>query len=446
MLLSRPDAMAAFTSAQQELAFLESQRFSPDAVAGVQEAKLKALWARAVRTPYYESLAGTSPEQFHLLPITPKAVVKSRPELFRVEDGEEPLKYYETSGTTGAPTSTPRVAADIVWNTISVASGWKRVLRPEDRVIMLLPSDLAPIGDLVSNVCEYLGVCLVRCYPFAMGICDWDRIQQVFERYQPTCLFASPGVIIQFMRTLKQRGKFESARQSVTKLMLMGEVLTPSLRQMLAQTWEAQAYDASYGSTETGTIATTCEHGHLHIITHSYVLEIEASDGLVPLAPDQKGDLVVTPLNNYARPMLRYGMGDVVQVYSPDLCACGSAQPVLRVMGRKAETVEIQGVPLDVGTVERVIYAAPGITGYLIEVTTSGNRARLLLEKDIDFPEDDGAIRTAWLHQEFSAIGINWDEVLLLSQLPAITKSSAGQKNWKKTNIRVVPDDASALR
>ena len=436
MLLSHPHAFQAFEAAQHELEQLEKSFFAQKEVESVKAEKLERLWERAITVPYYKHLVNFDPGHLNSLPVTPKSVVKKQPELFFAQRGKH-IKYYESSGTSGIPTATPRLAEDIIWNTVSVISCWKRILG-DDKVATLLPSDISPVGDLVSNVCEYLGICLVRCYPFALGISDWNRIERLFQRYQPTCLFAAPGVLVQLMRVLKQRGGFTAAKESVSKIMLLGEVSTSGLRQMLAKNWEAKVYDVSYGSTETGTIAAACEDQQLHVLAHSFILEVDDGSEILPLKPGLRGELVVTTLNNYARPLLRYATGDLVEIKSSSSQTHDLHLPLLKVLGRKDERIQIKGVALDVETLESQIYKLSGITGYMIEMNKSGEHAKLLLEKDIDFPSELEKQTIESLGEAFKEQGFDWDATFMLNQLPTITKSGGGQKNWKKTNVRMI--------
>ncbi|MDR6226594.1 phenylacetate--CoA ligase family protein [Desmospora profundinema] len=433
MILNHLTKSEVFQCAISEMKYLEEKGFDPDAITSLQQSKLTKLIQRASNTQYYKGLK--EERDFYRLEKTPKVVVKENPDLFHSGMKEKAIKYYETSGTTGIPTPTPRSARDIIWNTISVASLWKRVIQSDDRVVSMLPSDLSPIGDHIANVCEYLDTTFVRSYPFALGICDWDRVQQLFIRYRPTCLFASPGVLIQLMRLLKRRNTFENLRESIHKIMLLGEVSTPGMRAMLEKQWRAEVFDASYGSTETGTIAATCEHGRLHALLHSFILELYEKDKVIQFQPGMTGELVVTPLNNYAKPVLRYAIGDLVEV-SQEACTCGMGLPVLKILGRQEEMIQVNGVNLRLDLIEQVIYNARGITGYMVETNMDNSFFRLLLEKDVDYDGKEGDIDL--LEKNFEQIGIKWDGVILLNQLPSVTKSGAGQKNWKKTNIRLV--------
>lgn len=437
LLLTSPRTVEIAQDAQNDLVCLEQQHFASEHIKNIQQRKLPLLWQRAITAPYYAAYAQEAIGGLEKVPVTPKSMVKQQAELFIPPHTQQPLKYYETSGTSGLPTPTPRLAEDIIWNTISVASLWKRVVQPEDRVASLLPSDVAPIGDLIANVCEYLGIGMVRCYPYAMGICDWDRLEHIFTTYQPTCIFAAPGVLIQWMRLLKQRKKLEMISQSVAKIMLLGEVCTPGLQRMLARNWQAQVFNASYGSTETGTIGATCEYQSLHALLYSYILELRVSGQLSPLDTGVRGELIATPLNNFARPLLRYATGDVVTISPPALCQCGLELPILHIQGREEDQLQLNGTSLDLETIENLVYELPNITGYMIEMSASTGQARLLLEKDVDFDDSQRNWLPA-LQEQFATRGVVWADIIVLNQLPSITKSGAGQKNWKKTNVRVI--------
>lgn len=440
MLLWAGDARKTLEEAEAEHDRLAAAGFSPTAVTAVRAEKVERVLERAADAPYYRGvLAGH--DDLTSLPVTPKAAVRARPEDFLTPAAARAVKYYETSGTSnGGPLPTPRLVEDVVWNAVTIAGAWSRVVARDDRAANLLPSDVAPIGDTVAVVCEYLGVPLVRCYPYATGICDFDRVAAIFARFRPTCVFAAPGLLIQLMRALKRRSVFEDVASSVAKIMLLGEVATPSIRSMLEREWSADVFDAAYGSTETGTIAATCPAKRLHVLAHAFVPEVHshgAAQTWTGAGAALQGAFVVTTLNAFARPLLRYATED--EVVLGDGCECGSGLPLLTVRGRAAETVRVAGADLDVAAVEEVVYSVPGVTGYLIELdgSVTPNRARLVLERDVGSDADDRQVRTT-VAGAFETRGARFDDVVVVGQLPAITKSGAGQKNWKRTNVRVV--------
>ncbi|GGS85433.1 hypothetical protein GCM10010270_66930 [Streptomyces violaceus] len=408
--------------------------------------KLSAAWERARGTRAYGAGEGRvdigefSLDRFRDLPVTPRESLKARPLDFAAVSPTEASKYYETTGTTGQPTPTPRRAEDTIWNTVSVAEAWRPLLGSDERAVILLPSDIVPVADLVAGVCEYLDHAHIRAYPFATGISDWDRLESMWRTYRPTTVFVAPGVALQFTRLLAQRGQLDELNSSVERLMLLGEVNTAPFRARLGRWWNADVYDASYGSTETGTLAAACAHGRQHLLPAATYFELATPEGVVPLhdrGGHERGRLVVTPLNAHARPLLRLDTGDEVSVEAD--CPCGSAAPAITVHGRSSDGLRVRGTPLSVRAVEEVVYGVTDATGYLLEVDSEGSYARLLLERGIGAGRDgepEECRRVQARSEEL--LGLRWDGVVFVNSLPANTKSGASQKSWKRSNIREV--------
>jgi phenylacetate-CoA ligase len=399
--------------------------------------KAATCWTRARKAPAYREIGDYSWASLAALPVTTKEQLKADPWRFVAARPDESAKYYETSGTTGRSTPTPRLAADIIWNTVSVASAWGDVIGPRDRVISLLPSDVVPAGDLVTSVCEYLDVPVARAYPFATGISDWDRLATLVANFEPTVLFMSPGVALQATGLYLKRGQLAELSRSVRSIMLLGEVCVPALRTRLGDWWDARVLDASYGSTETGTLAATCRAGGLHLLTAANHFELAADDGPRPWTAPGTGRLVVTPLNLYARPLLRYDTGDAVSLSTG--CGCGRATPVVTVLGRSSDGQRVRGTTLSPHLVEEIVYGETSALGYLVETDREGSRFRLLLERS---PEADRAGEPAAATAVCAAFreraGLDCDQALFVNSLPSTTKSGGSLKNWKRSNFRVV--------
>jgi phenylacetate-CoA ligase len=90
---------------------------------------------------------------------------------------------------------------------------------------------------------------------------------------------------------------------------------------------------SNYSASEAGYIALQCPAGSgYHVM--SEVIHVETLDAQGrACAPGEIGRVVVTPLYNFAMPLLRYEIGDEAEVGAP--CACGRGLPVLaRIAGR----------------------------------------------------------------------------------------------------------------
>ncbi|MTI98600.1 MAG: phenylacetate--CoA ligase family protein [Marinobacter adhaerens] len=98
-----------------------------------------------------------------------------------------------------------------------------------------------------------------------------------------------------------------------------------------------------YGCEEVGLIACECEqHKGMHLnLPHVYVEFLDDQNN--PVAPGEPGKIVVTDLNNFAMPLIRYRVEDV-GVYSERDCSCGRGFPLLeRLEGRVADFLKLPG-------------------------------------------------------------------------------------------------------
>jgi phenylacetate-CoA ligase len=89
-----------------------------------------------------------------------------------------------------------------------------------------------------------------------------------------------------------------------------------------------------YGCREVGNIAQECsEQSGLHMNSEHILVEVLDEDGL-PCEPGKTGEIVVTDLDNYAFPFIRYRIEDIGTL-SSIACPCGRGLPMLeKVEGR----------------------------------------------------------------------------------------------------------------
>ena len=111
------------------------------------------------------------------------------------------------------------------------------------------------------------------------------------------------------------------------------EAVDPELHEICRRVWNVPLVD-EYSAMETGPIATQCpDHIHYHVNAENVIVEILDADD-EPRAPGEMGRVIVTSLNNFASPFIRYDLGDVA-IPGPSPCPCGRGLPVIeRVLGR----------------------------------------------------------------------------------------------------------------
>src|SRR3990172_1300419 len=110
------------------------------------------------------------------------------------------------------------------------------------------------------------------------------------------------------------------------------EVLMPEVRGNIENAFGAPVIDI-YGTWETDNIAYECKyHKGYHIAMDSVIMEF-LRDGK-PINPHEEGEVVVTVLNNFAQPFIRYNLKDIAS-YNKELCPCGRTFPLInQIKGR----------------------------------------------------------------------------------------------------------------
>lgn len=152
---------------------------------------------------------------------------------------------------------------------------------------------------------------------------DWLVAQQ------PAYILSLPSNLRELLRLSRERG---IRLDGLLEARSFGEVVSAELRADVRATWGVNLVD-SYSATEIGTMATQCPHSDgYHVMAETMLLEVLADDGRA-CEPGEVGQIVVTPLQNFAMPLIRYRINDHAEV--GERCACGRGLPVLkRIVGR----------------------------------------------------------------------------------------------------------------
>jgi phenylacetate-CoA ligase len=105
-------------------------------------------------------------------------------------------------------------------------------------------------------------------------------------------------------------------------------------RRAIEEAFGCRVFD-KYGSREFSGIAYECEaHAGHHVVAENYIVEILV-DGRAA-RPGEIGEVVVTDLNNFCLPLIRYRLGDLAEALATEeTCACGRGLPRIgRIEGR----------------------------------------------------------------------------------------------------------------
>ncbi len=153
---------------------------------------------------------------------------------------------------------------------------------------------------------------------------DIDYQLAWLQRQNPDYVLSFPSNLDELARRSLERGV---RMPKLREVRAIGEVLTPETRQLVKAAWGVGIADI-YSARELGYIALQCPgHEHYHVQSEGVIVEIINDEGL-PCETGETGHVVVTPLHNFAMPLIRYRIGDLAQPGAS--CDCRRGLPVIR--------------------------------------------------------------------------------------------------------------------
>jgi len=180
-----------------------------------------------------------------------------------------------------------------------------------------------------------------------------------WRQFKPDMIFGHSHSIFIFAKFLLEHKITDLRPRGIVATSMM---LLDQERKIIEDAFKTQVSNR-YGCEEVGLIAVECElHNGMHINSSHIILEcLDENDQ--PVAYGEPGKLVITDLNNYGMPLIRYRVEDV-GVLSERKCGCGRTTPILeRLEGRVADFLKKTdgGQVAGVSLVERTLTKIPGL-------------------------------------------------------------------------------------
>ena len=192
------------------------------------------------------------------------------------------------------------------------------------------------------------------------GMSSAQRLRTIAE-VEATALMCTPTYALRLLEVAMEE-RFEHALESVERVICTGEpgASLPGVRRRIEEGFGARCYDHA-GLTEAGPFGYPCPAGGgLHVYDSEFVCEI-VDTGLRPVAPGERGELVLTPLRRTGFPVLRYRTGDVV-VQAAERCPEGHKDRWLPggIVGRTDDMVVIRGMNVYPSSIEEAVRGVRG--------------------------------------------------------------------------------------
>jgi phenylacetate-CoA ligase len=321
-------------AAPRYAALLRSQYWRPEQLESYREQRLRSTLAAAAKIPFYAQRFGgaVSPADLSSLQVLERSDISSLSASVRSLHSRNTAFVGErSSGTSG-------VAVELLFDTSHQrgrnaarirylrANGWNPLRRSVwfvgARLLTMRNVDYPGATELIKGFAS-IGVKFLSTWmPFNEAV-------ETLAQIQPVSIYAYPSGIDGILRVMEESGR---RLPSLRLAMCGGEVVEDSLRRRAREFFGVDLCD-NYGSTE-AFIAFQCPAGSYHINAEHVFLEIVDESGRA-VAPGATGRVLVTTLENYLMPLVRYEIGDYA-IGGRGACTCGRTLPLLgRVLGRQ---------------------------------------------------------------------------------------------------------------
>ena len=298
----------------------------------LQLAKLKALLAHCQReVPYYQDLfaqvgfvpdALTRLEDLRVLPTLTKAIVRANGDRLIARNMQGRLRIHHTGGSTGVPLTFYRhqeyeelAFAGMLRDFLQC--GW-RVGEP---IAMFWGAPGAAQGGARSRFLLRVKEQISRTFRFNA----FDISEENSRAWHRRLVAMGPAVWYGYASTIylvcRHFAELHLELPGVRGVFSTAEPLYDFQRELVEKALGCKVYNV-YGSTEVLDVACECRCGRMHVRPDSAIVEYGSA------VPGGGRELVLTSLNNYAMPYIRYVNEDLGEPCD-SVCECGDRSPLM---------------------------------------------------------------------------------------------------------------------
>lgn len=372
----------------------EIETMSREEIRALQLEKLKKQVAYAYNNvAWYRNkmdASGVSPdaiktlEDVRYLPFTDKQVLRDTYPfgLFAVPMNEV-ARLHASSGTTGKPIVAGYTKRDLdTWSDCIARLAMMAGVVPGDRAQMAFGYGMFTGGFGLHYGMEKLGACMI---PAGSG--NTQRHLMYINDFQTTVLIATPSYALHMCEFGEQQG-FDWAQSSLRIGLFGGEPCPPALKEEIERRMHIICTD-NYGLTEVMGPGVSgeclCCRDMQHIAEDHFLWEVIDPETGEPVPEGTPGELVLTPLDKEAFPVLRYRTHDLTYVIT-EPCECGRTHARMKkVRTRTDDMLIIRATNVFPSQVEDILASIKGVsTHYRIEVDNDSGMDHMVVMAELE--------------------------------------------------------------
>ena len=267
-------------------------------------------------------------------------------------------------------------------------------IRPGDAVFHFWP-----VATMVAGLSSMNGLIQLGTRYFLTAFFDTKTKLELMKRFDPKAVLTVPAYFTTLTETAKELDyNFKKDFPSMEAIVIAAGSYPVSWAKEMEETWGA-AISEQYGSTQMGTgFAITCEAGvlnkqggrHLmHILEPFVYAEVINRETGEPVEPGEAGEMVITPLERQASPLIRFATSDRVVYRHYEECPCG--RPFMGVengsIERYDDMIKMKGTNVWPTAIDSVVFSYKEVFDYRGRVFIS-DRGRETVTMDVEFKKD----------------------------------------------------------
>ena len=243
-------------------------------------------------------------------------------------------------------------------------------IRPGDAVLHFWP-----MATMTAGMVSYGGLVMLGARYFLTAFYDTKTKLEYMKRFDPKLIMTVPAYLTTLTETAKELGySFEKDFPSLESILIAASAYPESWALEMEETWKAKLHD-HYGSTQKGAaLALTCERGAMdngkrgmmHLLEPFVYSEVVDRETREPVKPGESGELIITPLEREASPIIRFGTDDKVIYRGYEECSCGRPYAGIEagVIERYDDMVKMKGMNVWPAAIDSVVFESKEVFDY----------------------------------------------------------------------------------
>ena len=367
-------------------------------------------------------------EDVSKLPILDKEDIRKNVNLLGAQNENVRTSVRYTSGLTGIPLKIEkdRRTTALMDAVMYRSYGWYGIT-PGEKQLRIWGTKINPVERIGTHLKDFL-LNRVRLSAFELNENYFLKTVEKVKKMKPRYIYGYAQSVFQFAKFIEDQNiRLDNIKFKA--VIVTGEMSFDWQRETIKKSFDCPVVN-EYGCTEVGIIAIECPFGRMHIMADALYVECPKSE-----QDSEEGDIVLTELNNFHAPFIRYRIGDRGIILNSS-CKCGCNFPQLSSLkGRSDEFILFpDGRKVDPYIFEYILKGLPKKYGAINQFEIIQDADSSLTVRLVCGPCDEKKIG--------KAIEDNWSKLygkcvpLKFQFVTELTKNKSGKLSCFKSQIK----------